>query len=257
MVRFLAACAVALACLSPASAQDKRVALVIGNATYAHGATIKTALNDAADIGAALGRMGFAVTRVNDATRAAMERALADFRVKANTADVAIVFYGGQAIQADGVNWLIPVDGRFDTLAGTIGSAVSLDGVIDAMAGTGQFGIVLLDAARNNPFPAPKQSAPRQTVSKQNAPKAVLPAAGGAPKEILMAFATGTGRTPVDTGARNSAFTAALLKYIETPQLELGKLMSLVRDAVFRETGKKQIPSTYATLTSDRYLMPR
>lgn len=125
MFRVIAACAVALACVSPAAAQDKRVALVIGNAAYVHAAPIKTALNDASDIGAALGRMGFAVTALNDATRDSMDKTIDTFRNTAKTADVALVFYAGHAIQRDGVNWLIPVDGKLDTIASVTASAVT------------------------------------------------------------------------------------------------------------------------------------
>ncbi|MDE0255697.1 MAG: caspase family protein, partial [Rhodospirillaceae bacterium] len=53
----------ALALSAPAQAA-KRVALVIGNAVYAHAPQLANPLNDAGDIGAALGRLGFAVTKL-------------------------------------------------------------------------------------------------------------------------------------------------------------------------------------------------
>ena len=43
----------------------ERVALVIGNGTYRHAPDLVNPLNDAADIAAALGRLGFAVTALS------------------------------------------------------------------------------------------------------------------------------------------------------------------------------------------------
>lgn len=248
MVRFIAACAVTLACLSPAAAQDKRVALVIGNAAYAHAAPMKTALSDAADIGAALTRMGFAVTRVNDATQDGMNKALDAFRNKVETADVALVFYAGHAIQRDGVNWLIPVDGKLDTIANATASAVDLDRVVGALDSVGQFGVVLLDASRDDPFPVAKGKRPPAPVSKQKSAQQ---------KDLLMVFATSAGRKTIAGEGRNSPFSAALLKHIETPGQEITLLTRHLRDDVLAATGGKQIPFSYATVSGDRYLMPR
>ncbi|MDE0202522.1 MAG: caspase family protein [Rhodospirillaceae bacterium] len=49
-----------MAFATPASA-GQRVALVIGNVSYAHAASLANPLNDATDIAAALDRLGFAV----------------------------------------------------------------------------------------------------------------------------------------------------------------------------------------------------
>ena len=44
----------------------QRVALVIGNSNYAHVPVLPNPRNDASDIGAALERLGFAVTRLEN-----------------------------------------------------------------------------------------------------------------------------------------------------------------------------------------------
>ena len=58
----LAALALAAACGQASAAS--RVALVIGNASYAHAPVLANPPNDAADVGAAFGRLGFEVTRL-------------------------------------------------------------------------------------------------------------------------------------------------------------------------------------------------
>lgn len=72
-----------------------------------------------------------------------------------------------------------------------------------------------------------------------------------------MVFATSAGRKTVDGTGRNSPFTAALLKHIETPGQEITTLTRGLRDDVAAATGGKQIPASYATVSGDRYLMPR
>ena len=65
--------------LSPASADGKRVALVIGNSTYRNVPTLPNPANDGADIAAALTRLGFAVTPVTNASFDQMRRSLIAF----------------------------------------------------------------------------------------------------------------------------------------------------------------------------------
>ena len=56
-----------LALAGPAFAAGQRVALVIGNGSYAHAPALANPLNDAADMGGALERLGFEVTRIENA----------------------------------------------------------------------------------------------------------------------------------------------------------------------------------------------
>ena len=53
-----------------------------------------------------------------------------------------------------------------------------------------------------------------------------------------------------DGGGRNSPYTAALLRYLEEPGLEVRFMFAGVRDEVLRTTGGKQKPFTYGSLSS-------
>ena len=90
----------------------QRVALVIGNATYAHVPALANPLNDAKDVGAALDRLGFAVTRLENADRASLWRGLQEFALAASASEIAVVFYAGHGIEVDQRNFLVPVDAR-------------------------------------------------------------------------------------------------------------------------------------------------
>ncbi|MFL9824855.1 caspase family protein, partial [Rhodoplanes sp. SY1] len=50
---------------------------------------------------------------------------------------------------------------------------------------------------------------------------------------------------------RNSPFTAALLKHIATPGLEIGALMKRVRADVYQATRHRQLPWDHSSLMGD------
>ena len=86
---------------------DGRVALVVGNSTYAHIGRLPNPDNDAADISAALRRLGFEVTTELDADRVELTDALRRFTRRSAGADISLVFYAGHGIEMDGVNYLV------------------------------------------------------------------------------------------------------------------------------------------------------
>src|SRR5262245_22098528 len=112
MLRLFTALALIFAALSPAAAQEKRIALIIGNSAYKNTVSLATPVNDAIDLSLALNKFGFTVTRVTNASGEEMRRVINDFSVAAKRADIALFFYAGHGI-ADGPNyWLIPTDGK-------------------------------------------------------------------------------------------------------------------------------------------------
>ena len=140
------------AVLAPAAASAAgRVALVVGNRAYAHIGVLPNPGNDAADVGAALRRLGFEVTVARDADRAALNDALRAFTRRSAGADVALVFYAGHGMEMDGVNYLLPVDARLERDTDVRFETVSLDDVLAVTEGAA-LRLVILDACRNNPL---------------------------------------------------------------------------------------------------------
>ena len=90
----------------------QRVALVIGNGSYAHAPSLANPLNDTTDIGAALDRLGFKVTRIDNGSRAELWDGLQKFSFAASASEMAVVFYAGHGIEVDKRNFLVPVDAR-------------------------------------------------------------------------------------------------------------------------------------------------
>jgi uncharacterized caspase-like protein len=91
---------------------EKRVALVIGNGTYAHAPHLPNPRHDADDVAAALKRLDFDTIQGIDLDQAGMQEAAIRFARAARTADVAVFYYSGHAMQYAGVNYLVPTDAQ-------------------------------------------------------------------------------------------------------------------------------------------------
>ena len=101
--------------------------------------------------------------------------------------------------------------------------------------------LVLLDACRDNPFTRSLRASlgtRSAAVGQGLAPIAVSPpnALAGRASGTLVAFATQPDNVALDGEGRNSPFTAALLKHLPTPGLEVEQLMRRVRTDVASTT---------------------
>ena len=130
---------------------DGRVALVVGNSTYAHIGRLPNPDNDAADISAALRRLEFKVTTELDTDRVELTEALRQFTRQSAGADVSLVFYAGHGIEMDGVNYLVPVDARLERDVDVRFETVTVDDLLVSTSGA-SLRLVILDACRNNPL---------------------------------------------------------------------------------------------------------
>ena len=251
-------CAAALAALAvslapAAAAAQARVALVIGNGAYSHVSKLPNPPNDAADVGAALERLGFDVTPVIDADVDALLDALEAFRNRSADADVALVFYAGHGIEVAGANYLIPVDAELARARDVAREAVSLDDLLRHTAGA-RLRLVILDACRNNPFAermAPTRGFER-AMSRGLAPVAVRPSTDAG--EVLVALSTAPGEVAEDGPGRNSPFTTGLLQHVEEPGLDVGLLFRRVTSTVLDRTEQRQRPWLSASLLREHYL---
>ena len=238
--------------VSPAPASS-RVALVIGNAAYEHVPNLANPLNDAADIGAALGNLDFAVTRIENVGYDALRKELRAFRRKASTARVAVVFYAGHGIEVNNQNFVVPVDAGLRTDGDVEYEAVSVDLVMGAVHGASEFRLVVLDACRDNPFAAKMKREKGSTRSIGRGLARVEPTGGS----TLLAYSAKHGTTAQDGQGRNSPYASALLRFLHEPGLEVGLLFRNVRDAVYEATGGEQEPFAYGSLSAKKvYFVP-
>ena len=245
--------AAALSVALPALAAPERVALVIGNAAYQHAPDLANPLNDAADVAAALERVGFSVTSLTDADEQGLEGGLQAFRRKASASKIAVVFYAGHGIEVDKHNYLVPVDAQLQSDGDVEYEAVPLDLVMRSVKGAKEFRLVVLDACRKNPFLASMRREAGSTRSIGRGLARTEPTVGG----TLLAYSAKEGTVAADGSGRNSPYTEALLRYLEEPGLEVGLMFRKVRDAVVESTGQAQEPFAYGSLSAKgAYFIP-
>ena len=229
---------------------DGRVALVVGNSTYAHIGRLPNPDSDAVDMSAALRRLGFEVTTELDADRVELTEALRAFTRQSAGADVSLVFYAGHGIEMDGVNYLVPVDARLERDVDVRFETVTVDDLLVSTTGA-SLRLVILDACRNNPLARSMQrTAATRTVSGGSFADLNEDLLGD---ETLVAYAAAAGTTAADGRGRNSPYTAALLSHLETP-LEIGLLFRRVRAQVLSATNGAQRPHEYHSLVGEHYL---
>ena len=220
---------------TPASAA-KRVALVIGNGAYEHAPDLPNPPNDAADIAAALERLDFQVTRVDNASRAELSNSLREFGHAAKASEIAAVFYAGHGFEVDRRNYLVPVDARLQTAWDFEVQVVSMDLLLQSVEGARSLSMVILDACRDNPF-VKKMTGAGTTRSIKRGLARVEPAL-----KTFVAYAAREGKVAKDGDGHNSPYTTALLKYIEEPGLEVDKIFKQVRIDVMAATSGTQEP---------------
>ena len=229
---------------------DGRVALVVGNSTYAHIGRLPNPDNDARAISAALRRLGFEVTTELETDRVELTEALQAFTRQSAGADVSLVFYAGHGIEMDGVNYLVPVDARLERDVDVRFETVTVDDLLVSTSGA-SLRLVILDACRNNPLARSMQrSAATRTVSGGSFADLNEDLLGD---ETLVAYAAAAGTTAADGRGRNSPYTSALLSHLETP-LEIGLLFRRVRAQVLASTNGAQRPHEYHSLVGEHYL---
>jgi uncharacterized caspase-like protein len=232
-----------LAAMSGAQA-DKRVALIIGNSAYRNVAPLPNPVNDAAAIAVMFKSAGFdSVELRRDVGIADLRRAVREFADQSQDADIAVVFYAGHGMEVGGVNYIVPVDAKLASDFDIEDEAMSLDRISQAIEPARRLRLVILDACRDNPFAKTmKRSIATRSVGRGLAK--VEPTAS----DTLIAFAAKAGSVATDGDGADSPFTAALLKHLTTPGLDLRLALGKVRDDVLAETHRKQEPFVYGSL---------
>ena len=223
---------------------EQRVALVIGNAHYKNAPELANPDNDATAMAQFLNKAGFEVTSAIDLTQNDMIRVVQDFSSKVAARgpnSVAMVYYAGHGVQLAGENYLVPVDANVSTPNDLTSNSLRL---VDLMATLesipSRLRIVLLDACRNNPFPA---------INDAGRGLAIVDAPNGS----IVGYSTAPGTEAFDGSGEHSPYLQAFLKHAREPNLPIEQLFKRMRLDVAGTTAGKQIPWESSSLTSDFY----
>jgi formylglycine-generating enzyme required for sulfatase activity len=154
-------------------------------------------------------------------------------------------------MQFQGRNFLMPIDAELEDEISVRYQMVGLEEVRAALDQTNGIKIMILDACRNNPL----ANRLNQTIAASRSAAATRGLARIDKTEgMVVAYATAPDDVAQDGQGRNSPFTAALLKRLQEPGLEIGIMFRRVASDVNAQTGGRQRPETYISLLSDYYL---
>lgn len=230
---------------------DRRVALVVGNGAYQNVARLTNPPNDAAAFAEALKNAGFdAVEFRRDLKASELRRALRDFADTARSADVAIFYFAGHGIEIDGTNYLIPVDAALERDIDAVDEAIALDRVLSAVGPARKLRLVILDACRDNPFAKDM----KRSVAVRGVERGLAKVEPTTPN-TLVAYAAKAGSTASDGDGANSPFTAALIRYLLRPGLDVRKAFGFARDEVLKVTNNRQEPFMYGSLGGEDFIL--
>jgi uncharacterized caspase-like protein len=231
---------------SHAAAAENRVALVIGQSAYRAVPALPNAENDGKRMAELLGNAGFQVTAAPDLTQNDMRQAISDFaaKVAASGPDtIAAVFYAGHGLQIDGENYLVPVDVDPKREADIPLQAVRLNDLMNTLGALPtRMRIFMLDACRNNPFPALSQTAGHGL--------AIVDTKAGAPGSFI-SYSTSPGAEAEDGNGADSPYTTALLSVAKEPNVPIEEAFKRVRLAVSQATDGRQIPWESSSLLTE------
>ena len=226
------------------SAAVERHALVIGNANY-QSSPLRNPLNDARDMAAALEGLGFQVQSLLDADAPEMEQAILDFGDRLRAGGVGLFYYAGHGVQAQGSNYLIPLQANISREIQLKRKAIDAGLVLDAMgAANNGLNIVILDACRDNPYANSFRNTTRGLARMDS------------PKGSLIAYATAPGDVAADGDGRNGVFTKHLLEQMQKPGVQVEQVFKQVTQAVHAETRQRQTPFMTSSLLGDFYFKP-
>ncbi|MBR0791818.1 caspase family protein [Bradyrhizobium manausense] len=227
------------------AAAEARLALVIGQSAYRTVPTLPNASNDAKGMAEMLGNAGFNVTAAPNLSQNEMRQAISDFaeKVSASGADtVALVFYAGHGLQIDGENYLVPVDLDPKREADIPLQGVRLNDLLNTLGALPtRARIFMLDACRNNPFPA---------LSGAGHGLAIVDTKAGAPGSFI-SFSTSPGAEAEDGSGADSPYTTAALTVAKQPNIPIEEVFKRIRIAVAQSTDGRQIPWESSSLTTD------
>lgn len=238
---------------------NNRLALVIGNAAYEWARPLKNPVNDASEVAGILKRLGFRLVTIAGHNEfhanlglVEMARALADFSVAAEKAETAIIFFAGHGVEVDGQNYLLPIDANLEHIRRLYFETIRLADIRQTLNRASHYSLMILDACRDDPFKVPMRGLSHTRSSSVGRGFAHENVAGN----HGIAFAAQEGTLAYDSlrGSQNSPYTQALIKHLETPDIEIRMLFGLIKDEVMTNTGN-QVPAFHSGFGGQEFFL--
>jgi uncharacterized caspase-like protein len=238
---------------------SRRLALIFGNDSYETLPPLQKAVNDARAVGTTLARLGFDVTRVENASRRMMNQKIAEFASKVQPGDTALFFYAGHGVEIRGTNYLLATDTppAREGQEGLIASeGIPTDVIIERLQESGaRISLLILDACRENPFkrPGTRGVGTSRGLGRMNAPRGVF-----------VLYSAGLGEAALDRLSDadqdpNSIFTRAFVPALSRPGISVQELAKVTQEQVNRiaaTVNHPQMPAYYDQILGQFTLVP-
>jgi len=227
--------------------QAKKIALLIGNSDYSF-QPLSNPLHDVDGIYNTLKEIGFDISKkdvLKNASQSQMQKALANFSQRAKSAEIALVYFSGHGMQVNNRNYMFPA-------RTTATKPVDLFGLVDLdyfiqSASSAKYGIILVDACRNNPLVKYFQNGKHKGSVAKKGLGQVTPTVG----QVVIGFATSAGDTADDGNGRMSPYASALANRLKENDDVRNVLGKVAKDVTSKY---KQNPIYRANLASSVYL---
>lgn len=203
-------------------------------------------LNDVDGIKKTLNEIGFDSIKVlKNASQSQMQKALANFSQRATSSEIALVYFSGHGMQVNNKNYMFPTRTTATKPVDLFG-LVDLDYLIQS-ASSAKYGIVLVDACRNNPLVKYFQNGKHKGSSAKKGLGQVTPTVG----QMVIGFATSAGDTADDGTGNMSPYAKALSERLKEKD-DIRNVLGKVGNDV---SGKyEQSPIYRSNLASSVYL---
>jgi formylglycine-generating enzyme required for sulfatase activity len=226
-----------------AQQRETRLALVIGNASYPDASTpLSSAIEDARSVAQEFRRNGFDVDLKENLGKTEMQRAIEALTGKIRSGSTVLLYFSGYGIQVARQTYLMPTNAQVWTEAEVRRDGSNLE---DLVAGFHRKGakvkVVIIDAARRNPFERRFRSSPAGLAALE------------APENTLAMFSAAPGKLIVERTSANSLFASELLKELRAPNAAAEELFNRVRMGVSRASNNEQIPWVSSSLIDEFY----
>jgi hypothetical protein len=222
-------------------------ALVIGNAAYHSVPAVPTAGADAREIARQLGKMGLAVTLVQDTEVAGLAKAVDGFLKTLTAEEPAVFYYSGYAVQQQGENYLLPIGyepGGTDPVESSAYSLKRLERFLEGKRP--RPGVMIVEMATLPPGLSRYFGEAGLALMDVRSP------------EMLLSFASLPGQNAKAPGARPvSYFTQAWGEAFEKPWESLDAMSRRVKLRVAELTAGAQVPAEMSTLVRTFAFRPR
>ena len=224
-------------------AEPRRLALVIGNASYEQ-SPLPNPGNDADLIADTLQKAGFSVSKHKNLRLGEMKKAIKTFSQQLDNNSVVAFFYAGHGINYLGKNYLLPIGALEDIIEPeqVDDRAISTDYLLGALK-TSPTRFLFLDSCRDNPFP--------WAVHRGWNSRGLAPISNS--RGTLISYAAAANSTAVDSSnSSNSPYSRSLAHWLAQP-VEIEKALKQVAIEVEAATQNRQNPSYDNMLRGDFY----